>query len=321
MMSIGDVMRYVPGVTVHQGENNRDQVIIRGNSSSADFFVDGVRDDVQYYRDLYNLDRVEALKGPNAHDLRPRRRRRRRQPREQGGRLRSQPRAVAPGRHVRQQARHRRTSISRSATRSRSAWTGCSRIPTASATHVDLERYGVTPTVTIAPGDRTKVSLRYEYLNDTRVADRGITSFQGLPADVDRSRPTTATRTSATSSAHVNVLSGTVEHRASGFAVRNHTSIGELRSLAIRTSCPGAVTADKRQVALTAYNNATDRTNLFNQTDVTSTVTTGPIRHTLLAGAEFGRQLTDNFRNTGFFNNTSTSILVPVRQPRRSRRR
>src|SRR6185369_8918964 len=57
---------YVPGVTLHQGENNRDQIIMRGNSSSADFFVDGVRDDVQYYRDLYNLDRVEALKGPNA---------------------------------------------------------------------------------------------------------------------------------------------------------------------------------------------------------------------------------------------------------------
>src|SRR5262249_15357195 len=66
MASLGDVMRYVPGVMVHQGENNRDQVIVRGNSSSADFFVDGVRDDVQYYRDLYNLERVEALKGPNA---------------------------------------------------------------------------------------------------------------------------------------------------------------------------------------------------------------------------------------------------------------
>jgi catecholate siderophore receptor len=66
MTSIGDAVRYVPGVTLHQGENNRDQVIIRGNSSSADFFLDGVRDDVQYYRDLYNLDRVEALKGPNA---------------------------------------------------------------------------------------------------------------------------------------------------------------------------------------------------------------------------------------------------------------
>ena len=66
MMSIGDVVRYVPGITAHQGENNRDQVIIRGNNSSADFFVNGVRDDVQYYRDLYNLEHVEALKGPNA---------------------------------------------------------------------------------------------------------------------------------------------------------------------------------------------------------------------------------------------------------------
>jgi len=66
MMSIGDVVRYVPGITAHQGENNRDQLVIRGNSTSADFFVNGVRDDVQYYRDLYNLDRVEALKGPNA---------------------------------------------------------------------------------------------------------------------------------------------------------------------------------------------------------------------------------------------------------------
>src|SRR4029079_8793981 len=66
MNSIADVVRYVPGVETHQGENNRDQVVLRGNSSSADFFVDGVRDDVQYYRDLYNVDRVEAVKGPNA---------------------------------------------------------------------------------------------------------------------------------------------------------------------------------------------------------------------------------------------------------------
>src|SRR3954465_11594925 len=66
MISIGGVVRYVPGITAIQGENNRDQLVIRGNSSSADFFRDGVRDDVQYYRDLYNVDRVEALKGPNA---------------------------------------------------------------------------------------------------------------------------------------------------------------------------------------------------------------------------------------------------------------
>ncbi|HXQ37875.1 MAG TPA: TonB-dependent receptor plug domain-containing protein [Anaerolineales bacterium] len=66
MQSIGDVIRYTPGLGVHQGENNRDQVIIRGQSTSADFFLNGVRDDVQYYRDLYNLERLETLKGPNA---------------------------------------------------------------------------------------------------------------------------------------------------------------------------------------------------------------------------------------------------------------
>ena len=66
MTSMAEVVNYTPGITAHQGENNRDDLVIRGNRSSADFFLNGVRDDVQYYRDLYNLDRVEALKGPNA---------------------------------------------------------------------------------------------------------------------------------------------------------------------------------------------------------------------------------------------------------------
>ena len=78
---------------------------------------------------------------------------------------------------------------------------------------------------------------------------------------------------------------------------------------------PGAVTADKSQVALSSYNNATQRRNLFNQTDVTYLVTTGRIRHTLLTGVEVGRQLTDNFRNTGFFNNTAVSVLAPYANP------
>src|SRR5690349_3479422 len=64
MQSMGDVFRYVPGVMVHQGEGNRDQIILRGNSTTADFYVDGVRDDAQVFRDLYNLERVEVLKGP-----------------------------------------------------------------------------------------------------------------------------------------------------------------------------------------------------------------------------------------------------------------
>ena len=64
--SLTDVTRYVPGVAIHQGEGNRDELVIRGVDSSANFFVNGFRDDVQYFRDLYNAQSVEILKGPSA---------------------------------------------------------------------------------------------------------------------------------------------------------------------------------------------------------------------------------------------------------------
>jgi len=178
---------------------------------------------------------------------------------------------------------------------------------------VDLDRYGVTPTVTFAASDRTKVVATYEYLNDARVADRGIPSFQGRPVDVDRS---TFYGNPADSDvqARVNVVSATVEHRATSLTVRNRTMIGNY-DRGYQNYVPGAVTPDQQQAALTAYNNATDRTNLFNQTDVTSIASTGSVRHTLLAGVEVGRQLTDNFRNTGFFNNATATILVPYSAP------
>ena len=64
--SIGDIINYIPGVTNSQGEGHRDAIVFRGVRSTADFFVDGVRDDVQYFRGLYNIDQVEILRGANA---------------------------------------------------------------------------------------------------------------------------------------------------------------------------------------------------------------------------------------------------------------
>ena len=63
---IGDIVRYTPGVNTSQGEGHRDAVVFRGVRSTADFYLDGMRDDVQYYRSLYNLEQVEILRGPNA---------------------------------------------------------------------------------------------------------------------------------------------------------------------------------------------------------------------------------------------------------------
>jgi len=64
--SVGDIINYIAGVTNSQGEGHRDAVVFRGVRSTADFYLDGVRDDVQYYRGLYNIEQVEILRGANA---------------------------------------------------------------------------------------------------------------------------------------------------------------------------------------------------------------------------------------------------------------
>ena len=66
LTSISGIADYVPGIIAGQGEGHRDDILFRGQKSTADFFVDGVRDDVQYYRPLYNVEQVEVLKGANA---------------------------------------------------------------------------------------------------------------------------------------------------------------------------------------------------------------------------------------------------------------
>ena len=308
MTSVGDVVRYVPGVTLHQGENNRDQVIMRGNSSSADFFVDGVRDDVQYYRDLYNLERVEALKGPNAMIF------------GRGGaggvinRVTKEA-GFTPLRELWMQGgawNDRRVSADidqpvndKLALR----LNGVYQKSDSFRNGVDLERKGVAPSLTFLPSDRTKVTFGYEYFHDGRAADRGISSYAGKPADVPietyYGNPDDS-RVRAT----VHLASASVDHSIGTFTIRNHTQFGDYDRF-YQNYVPGAVSADKSRVSISAYNNATKRQNLFNQTDLTW----NDGHHMFLAGAELGRQQTDNFRNTGFFNNTVTSINAPYLNP------
>ena len=54
-LSMIEAVRYVPGIGVSTGEGNRDALVFRGNRSTGDFYIDGARDDVQHFRDLYNI--------------------------------------------------------------------------------------------------------------------------------------------------------------------------------------------------------------------------------------------------------------------------
>src|SRR5215204_1787543 len=312
MQSIGDVVRYTPGLTVHQGENNRDQVIIRGQSTSADFFLNGVRDDVQYYRDLYNLERLETLKGPNALIF----------GRGGGGGVINRVTKEATFSRLREVSLTGGSFYNRriagdfdqpfgdnAAFRLNSVYENSDSF----RRFVNLRRFAINPTFTIVPGTRTRFTLGYEFARDRRTADRGITSFQNRPALVPVSTFYGNPDDSFVRS-NVNLLSGTFDQQVGKLNIHNRTTFGHY-DRAYQNYVPGATNAAKTLVTVTAYNNATQRKNLFSQTDLTYTVSTGRIKHTLLGGFELGRQLTDNFRNTGFFNNTSTSTLVPFDNP------
>ena len=309
MASITDVVAYVPGVSSHQGENNRDQLVIRGNNTSADFFLNGVRDDVQYYRDLYNVERVEALKGPNSMLF----------GRGGGGGVINRVSKEAGFSALREFAfqggsfgTKRFTTDLDQPINNRLALrlNGLYENSGSFRDGVDLERYGVNPTATIVVGPKTAVKLSYEYFHDGRVADRGIPSFQGRPLDVPIATFFGDPNNSRVR-AGVNLVAANVDHQAGRFNIHNRTMFGDYDRF-YQNYVPGAVNVAKTLVTITAYNNATKRRNLFNQTDVTFNASTGKIRHNFLAGAEIGRQNTDNFRQSGFFNNTATSILAPL---------
>lgn len=316
MASMGDVVRYIPGVGMAQGEGNRDAPIMRGNSTTADFFVDGVRDDVQYFRDVYNVERVEALKGPNAMIFgrggiggvinRVTRQADWGQPREaalQFGSWNNRRATADLGSQVGQRIAVRGTGVYENSDSHRNG--------------VALERYGLNPSLAVRLGSNTLVRASYEHFSDQRTADRGISSSGGRPVNVDQAT-FFGDPSQSYSDATVNLITLLAELRLnSRVTLRNRASYGAYDKF-YQNVFPGAVNAGASTVAINAYNSATDRRNLFNQSDLIASAQTGRIGHTLLIGAELGRQETDNFRNTGYFPSvgaTATSLSVALSAP------
>ncbi|HUR92253.1 MAG TPA: TonB-dependent receptor, partial [Gemmatimonadaceae bacterium] len=179
---------------------------------------------------------------------------------------------------------------------------------------VERKRYGINPAVKARVGSRAAIQVDFEHFRDERTADRGIPSFQGLPY---RTRSSTffGDPEGSVSDARVNAVTATVSRSDAGpFTVRNHTRVAGYDKF-YQNIFPASMNNDGSTVAIQAYNNSTERTNLFNQTDLTAGFGLGGVKHAMLFGAEVGRQTTDNFRNTGYFNNTATSLSAPAKSP------
>lgn len=314
MQSMADVVRYMPGVGMAQGEGNRDTPVLRGNSSTGDFYVDGVRDDAQYFRDTYNVDRVEALKGPNAMIF------------GRGGaggvinRVTRQAEWV-PVRQFDAQFGawdNRRFSTDLGAELNPNVAARVTSVYENSGSYrndVTLERAGVNPTLAIVLGANTTLRASYEFFHDRRTADRGVPSLNGRPLETDPSA-FFGDPAQSVSQADVNMASAVIEHNTGhGVSVRSRINLGAYDKH-YQNVFPGAVTGNT--VSISGYDNRTDRQNLFNQTELIVTRRTGSIGHVLATGIEIGRQGTDNFRRTAFFSMVGaniTAITGPLSNP------
>ena len=309
LRSVGDLIQYVPGASYGGGEGNRDQIVLRGNSSTADFFADGVRDDVQYYRDFYNVDRVEVLKGPNAMIF------------GRGG----------GGGVVNRVLKRPTFDADQSATASIDNWDDV-RITAdvdqplsqtvairlngmvedgGSFRHdVDLHRYGINPTVAFVSGS-TRIDLSYEHFHDWRTADRGV------PADGDEpirgfTRTFFGDPDISYERADVDLATLGIEHDFGGsLKLRNHTLFGDYRKF-YQNVFSSAFDRSTGLVTLGGYNNGTNRTNLFSQTDLVWDNRLAGIDQTLLLGFELGRERSRNTRSTASFPNGNTT---PISDP------
>ncbi|MBY0380583.1 MAG: TonB-dependent siderophore receptor [Xanthobacteraceae bacterium] len=316
--SITDLTRYVPGVAVHQGEGNRDELVIRGVDSSANFFVNGFRDDVQYFRDLYNAQSVEVLKGPSALIF----------GRGAGGGLVNRTLKEADGTRIYEATVQsgswgdRRITLDAGQAVNQDLAVRLNAFYEGSDTFRDfghLERYGINPTLTWRPTQDTKIKLSYEYYHDSEVPDRGNPSI-AIPGGASRFNPTTPFAPNGDFStffgsplynrthADVQQTIGVIEHDfGGGLTVKNSTVYADINR-AYQNVYPGsAANLATKQFTYSAYNNTTNRENFFNQTDFTYKAFTGPIFHTIAFGSEFDRQTGLSLRNTGFFSNGTRS--------------
>jgi len=324
ILSIADALRFVPGATTGQGEGHRDQPTLRGNNSTADFFVDGVRDDVQYFRDFYNIERLEILKGPNAMTF----------GRGGGGgvinRVTKTPQTVA-------------RYAGNAAVDTFGAWRlgGDLNTPLADgvATRVtgfiedganhrdfyDLERWGINPTLGLDLGGRGDIVIGYEHVNDDRVVDRGVPSRNGRPATGFRDTFFGDTGINR-SEFNADIVSFAADYTLSdALKIRNRTRYGDFDKKYVNLF-PATSITPANTVGVEAYADAVQRENLFTQTDLVWEVATGRVEHVVLVGTEFGRQTSRSQRIDGKFAivpggtalRTSVTVTDPFAPPRPS---
>jgi catecholate siderophore receptor len=316
LSSMAELVEHVAGVQASQGEGNRDNVVFRGYNSSGDFFLDGARDDVQYFRDFYNIDSVEVLKGPNAMAL------------GRGGSggvinrvaKQAQWRDIANARLTLGDWEQRRASVDvGGAIDATLAWrlNAVDEKAHSFRDGVWSGRRGVSPALAWRDGATTLVTLSGEHFKDRRSTDRGIPSLDGRPVVTD---PTTFFGSANLSSNWVGIDGAalTWEHAtAAGVTLNSQLHVANYDKY-YQNIFAGAVDGATATVRMLGYSSATRRRNVFWQSGATLNVADGSWTHRLAANLELGRQRSATARTTAYFDSLGADVryvTVPLSDP------
>ncbi|PXA03786.1 TonB-dependent siderophore receptor [Coraliomargarita sinensis] len=287
--SIGDIVTYTPGVNMSMGEGHRDAVVFRGVRSTADFFVDGVRDDVQYYRPLYNVEQVEILRGPNALFF------------GRGGAGGVLNRVMKKG-EIGDDFNAFTFGVD-SFGAFDGQWDSNIGIDEKSAFRInafyehldnhreffDGERFGVTPTFRFQFTEDTTLDVSYEYMDHERFIDRGVpTGADGEPVD-DFEDIVFGDPDHNESTLEAHVFRALLQHRFSDVLKGNLTaSYGTYdKYYANFYAADYDEIATPDVVTLDGYVDQTERDNFILSGNLIGEFETGDIEHTLIFGGEF----------------------------------
>ena len=334
LQDIGDILRYTPGASIGQGEGNRDQITIRGQNTTADFFVDGIRDDVQYFRPLYNIERVEIHKGPNAMIF----------GRGGGGGIVNR---VTKSPIADRQFGEATASVDSFGAYFLSGDLNLAVDDTAAfringlyeefnnhRNFYDGRRFAVNPTFGAELDDQNRILLSYEYVDDDRAVDRGNPAELRAAGNgcsfADPCGPLTGYRdiffgqpgtNRTTLQAHI--LKLRVEHDFSDeLKFSATTQYGDYDKLYRNVYPVDARSNDIRltpsgnSVTLDGYVDTTGRENFITQGNLLWTGDTGAFGHSLLVGYEIGQQQSANARRDILFAASNDDlVVVPLTDP------
>ena len=300
---LGDIVRYTPGVNTSQGEGHRDSVVFRGVRSTADFYVDGVRDDVQYFRSLYNVEQVEVLRGPNALLFGRG---------GTGGIINRVSKKAQVGEQFGSFTMGRDTFGSRDISADYNTELNDNAALRLNVHMDQLEnhrdfyegnRYGFNPTMRFEISEDSTLDLSYEHANHERFIDRGIPTMNGEPVE-KLSEIVFGDEDLNITTLKADIWKANLSRNFSETMKGNLTFQKSEFEKMYQNLYAAAYDGVNDTVTLDGYRDPTVRENTIISGNIVSEIQTGSITHTLLVGAELIDTANANHRFDSYFSTT-----------------